>query len=669
MIKKFITILVILGVTFFHFSCQNELSNDLVKVTLNFKNSNQSETLNIPDNIEEIRVSVFDEKKNSYVRIRSLNNDSLCGEEPHSHCSFSRKSDNPVILLDPAKEITFELSAYDYYEQEKYYGISRVKNLYEGDNINLNIFMKSKELGENNLYQSTSEENRDQFINLESNSDLENIIISSRLSEKFIPILDEKNFSFQLNLEAEVKAINITPIMKYNSGIVNINHNKLESGEVSRFITLNLGPNLIEIITTSINKTNSKKYSLNIQRGGQYLKSFNSDSKDFFGSAVDIYDNYLLVGAPQEDSSSEGDNNLTKDSGAAYLFRKNQNSWQQIAFLKGSDLSYGDNFGKTVALDKKNLVIGAPHKNNNSGAIYIFEKDQNNNWIETANLKGHNTEPGDFFSNSLSLHNNVIVVGAYGESGLDNNFSDSGAIYIFEKDQNNNWIETAYLKGDNTSSYDQFGWHLAIEKDIIAVIANLEDGPDDFCLDSGALYLFQKNQGVWGQTSYLRVSNNNLQLDKVAVSSSLIALNSIEPDNKNYSGEIYFFEKTGPNDWNQIESLKRPEIFSEKNFGETMILEGNFLLTSLRAENNLERVYLWHREEDEWQVKKSFCSPINEPNLSFGQSLTISKKGTIAIGLNDHSKAQGINPVSNPKEKTGQYNQEALHSGAVYLIE
>ncbi len=59
-----------------------------------------------------------------------------------------------------------------------------------------------------------------------------------------------------------------------------------------------------------------------------------------------------------------------------YVFARNQGgaeNWGLVKQLTASDGALGDSFGPWVALDGDTVVAGAPGKNSNTGAAYVFE--------------------------------------------------------------------------------------------------------------------------------------------------------------------------------------------------------------------------------------------------------------------------------------------------------
>lgn len=123
-----------------------------------------------------------------------------------------------------------------------------------------------------------------------------------------------------------------------------------------------------------------------------YLKPSNTGATDQFGTSVAISGDTIVVGAPREDGNSTGVNgngndNSLPDSGVAYVFVRNGDSWSQTAYLKASNTGGQDQFGRAVTVSGDAIAVGAPREdggatglngdgsNNNaedSGAAYLF---------------------------------------------------------------------------------------------------------------------------------------------------------------------------------------------------------------------------------------------------------------------------------------------------------
>jgi len=167
----------------------------------------------------------------------------------------------------------------------------------------------------------------------------------------------------------------------------------------------------------------------------------------------------------------------------------------QDAVFKADNAHEGSLFGEALALaaDGRTLVVGAPGEKSNqrgvsaegsadrsvreSGAVYVFV-ERDDVWHQQAYVKADNTdvepavasedgEPDAFGADvALSADGNVLAVGARGEDSaqtmpsaegsMDGGLMDAGAVYVFER-TDGMWQQRVYLKADNAGSKDFFG--------------------------------------------------------------------------------------------------------------------------------------------------------------------------------------------------------------------
>jgi len=289
----------------------------------------------------------------------------------------------------------------------------------------------------------------------------------------------------------------------------------------------------------------------------QIKKLLPSDGQnlDEFGTAVAISGDTIAVGARLRDDKGT-------DSGAVYVFTRNQGGADQWGFVKkllATDGTANDQFGTAVAISGDNVIVGAPLANVsgsfNAGASYVFARNQGgaNQWGQVKKLVASDTSNSDHFGGAVSISVDTVVVGApvsgggggaayvymRNQGGADqwgfmkkivpsdvsngqfgtavsisgdliaasapllnaSGLGDSGAAYVFARNQNgaNQWGQVKRLLSSDLGASDHFGSSLAINADALVVGAQLADGNG---LDSGAAYLFMQNQGgsnVWGQ--------------------------------------------------------------------------------------------------------------------------------------------------------------------------
>ncbi|RME91385.1 MAG: hypothetical protein D6767_05295 [Candidatus Hydrogenedentota bacterium] len=397
-----------------------------------------------------------------------------------------------------------------------------------------------------------------------------------------------------------------------------------------------------------------------------YLKASNSGTNDQFGYSLAVSGSTVVVGAPYEDSNQTAitntdggsggtDPSTTEDRGAVYVFKRDASgNWIQDAYLKASNSGTNDQFGYSVAVSGSTIVVGAPYEDSNQtaitntdggsggtdpsttedrGAVYVFQLDASGNWIQDAYLKASNIDTSDAFGNSVAISGSTIVVGAPnedsnqtfitnadGSASADNTVGDSGALYVFKRDTNGNWIQDAYLKASNADTNDFFCQSVAISGSTIVTGACAEDSSQTFITntdgsastdntvtDSGAAYVFKRDaSGNWIQDAYLKASNaetNDFFGKSVAISGSTIVVGAYwEDDNQSSitntdgsaaaangltdSGAVYVFKRDASGNWIQDAYLKASNASFDDQFGNSVAISGSTIVVGAYFEDS-----------------------------------------------------------------------------------
>lgn len=381
--------------------------------------------------------------------------------------------------------------------------------------------------------------------------------------------------------------------------------------------------------------------------GVGFFKASNAQSFDRFGLAIDLSGDgqTLVVGAIGEDSAASevnGDelDNSSEWAGAAYVFRKLDNNWQQVAYLKGSRADVVSDFGDSVSVSYSGntVAIGVSRENGSSigvngdvmpgfasesGAVYVFV-EENGVWLEQAYIKASNAEADDAFGYSVSLDSSGdhLAVGAYYESGgaagvnsdqNNNSATAAGAVYLFERNEGV-WVQDAYIKAMNTERADFFGRSVKLSSDARVLVVGADgedsgaigingDGANNSAVDSGSVYVFEYHGDSWNQEAYLKSSNTgsndrfgrnvtmNASGTLIAVSASLedggsSQINGNQADeSKEDSGAVYLYRKAG-GEWAFEAYIKASNSDSADRFGSSLALsaDGNLLAIGAHLE-------------------------------------------------------------------------------------
>jgi hypothetical protein len=174
---------------------------------------------------------------------------------------------------------------------------------------------------------------------------------------------------------------------------------------------------------------------------------------------------------------------LASSPGAAYIFDLNGT---QLSKITASDGASGDNFGFSVAIGSGRIVIGAfgdDDNGSNSGSVYLYNTDGN----DEVKITASDGASGDYFGSSVAVGSGRIVIGAY-RKNVDGE-SNQGVAYIFDLD--GNMIGNKLFDGDDGDDGDNFGYSVAVESGIILIGARRVREVED---NGGSAYLYETPQ-------------------------------------------------------------------------------------------------------------------------------------------------------------------------------
>ena len=362
-----------------------------------------------------------------------------------------------------------------------------------------------------------------------------------------------------------------------------------------------------------------------------YVKASNTTASNFFGGAIALDGNIMVAGVQSERTGA-------LNSGAAYVFVRNGTAWSQEAFLKAPTVIADERFGRSVALSGDTLVIGAPAPPNSatgqpvgSGSVYVYTRS-GATWVPQATLKASNAETSDRFGSSVALDGNTLIVGASGEDSIvqrviagapdetatDNGAIDSGAVYVFTR-RNGVWTQQAYVKASNAEAGDGFGTSVALVDDTFVVGAEFE-------------------------------------------SSAAQGINGDQGDNSaSGSGAVYVFTR-GNNGWEQEAYIKASNTEDRDKFGADLALASNMLVVGATGEdsaligvtsgspseqttgNNATdsgAVYVFTRSGGNWSQEAYVKASNSVAKDVFGTHLAVGT-GVIAVGAAGKDGHRGI---------------------------
>ncbi len=128
-----------------------------------------------------------------------------------------------------------------------------------------------------------------------------------------------------------------------------------------------------------------------------------------FGKSVAIRgDRMVAVGG--------GTNDAGIPVGFGYVFRRDGIDWIQEARLSASDAALYDQFGKSVAVAKGLIVVGAPGVDggggSHAGALYVFRR-AGTSWVELTKLTANKPTPSGQLGGNVATTCQYVVTGRH----------------------------------------------------------------------------------------------------------------------------------------------------------------------------------------------------------------------------------------------------------------
>ena len=228
------------------------------------------------------------------------------------------------------------------------------------------------------------------------------------------------------------------------------------------------------------------------------IKTSNPYEKDFFGFSVSIDGTTLVVGAQRGNTYSVNEDN----EGSVYVYDLNldNNHPDFEREIRASDGEDSNHFGRSVAIDGTTLVVSASGGLYNSGAVYVYDLNLDNNHPGFEHkITASEGISNDKFGYTLALHGTTLVVGAHFDDAIG---STSGSVYVYDL----NLLEgNAYTPGtpapevyspeferkitaSDGAASDRFGESVAIDGTTLVVGAPGDDDNDNY--QSGSVYVY-----------------------------------------------------------------------------------------------------------------------------------------------------------------------------------
>ena len=373
---------------------------------------------------------------------------------------------------------------------------------------------------------------------------------------------------------------------------------------------------------------------------------------DHFGRAVAISDSGNTVAI-----SSWADTNAA-DSGAVHIYNYDSGSddWIWSQSLTASESAREDYFGVSVAMSGDVLAVGSylddNARGNDAGSVYVFEYDPaTSQWDQTERLEASDGSTNDRLGWSVDTADGTTIV-----AGATND--NQGAAYVWTRQNTSSpWSQSQKIVASVVETSDQYGWHVAVSGNHIAVSSwNLVPEAGTSGEYGGTVYIFKSNGAeptpIWNEYQTLvpsDVRNRDLFGNSISMSGSRMVIGAPHwrtDGGVETPGYAYVYDLTsgGMPEYSLTQKLAASDGEIGDQFGYGVAVDGDIIVVGARADGTSASgsAYLFQLDSNTWTAthKLELASPTGGASDWVGQDVAIS--GTTAlIGSNHDSNTAG----------------------------
>ncbi len=292
----------------------------------------------------------------------------------------------------------------------------------------------------------------------------------------------------------------------------------------------------------------------------QKLVGNDSVAGDYFGQHVGISGDMLAIGSARHDDTFA-------DSGSVYIYKNISGTWTQIQKLSASDAATDDRFGSAIHMSGGTLMVQSLRDDDvapDAGSVYVFNKS-GDVWTQTQKLVPPDIASNDSFGYNIKIEGDTAFISAYLQDGAG---ADSGAVYVYKKIAGT-WTQIQKLTGSDTAAGDQFGTRIDSYGSTLVIGAS-------YNLGKGAAYIFKNNNGTWSEVQKIVPTdsvNGDLFGAGIKINRGLLYIGSAGNDGSlSNTGAVYIYSiQNGV--WSQVKKLIASSSVADDTFGRDIVAD------------------------------------------------------------------------------------------------
>jgi len=294
-------------------------------------------------------------------------------------------------------------------------------------------------------------------------------------------------------------------------------------------------------------------------------------------------------------------------------------------WIKAIEPATGDLFGRSVAMSSFWVAVGAPGDDNargtGAGTAYVYAR------FGSAFIQVYEAQPTtagvvNGAGHAVDVTNTHLLVGHRDATGLQ------GGATVF-KNNGTNWFQQVTLTPAGLASSDKFGESVAIDG-VTAIVG--APGDDTTGPDSGAVYFFTEQNGVWTSGGAMTLFNNDTANigSAVDIDGTVAVVGAPGRDSNGFFNSGAAFIVRQGLGWNLSQTLVDPEVVHpDERFGAAVAIDGDTVVigapqADTASQQNVGTVYIYKRINNTFQYAQRIPAPDFDYSNDFGTSVAIS---------------------------------------------
>lgn len=306
--------------------------------------------------------------------------------------------------------------------------------------------------------------------------------------------------------------------------------------------------------------------------------------------------------------------------------------------ITASDGLRNEQYGFSVAIEGSRALVGAyQHGGAGIGAGAVYSLHFNGeDWVEDLIIIGGDTAGGDRFGSAVAIDGDLAAIGA----PMDDDMGfDSGSVYLYRHD-GTTWRFVQKLVPFDGEQFDFFGRAIELEGDVLWVGTPGDDQPDQ---EAGSVYVYRNDGSTW-QFEQRITSSDATAFDSYgraisAQGTTLLVGASEDDDDGGRSGSAYIVQYDGSS-WNEVQKIRPKDGKLNAEFGRDVSLDGEYAIIGAPGDTRNEyqgigSAYAFHFDGTRWVERQKITCSDGIDFHNFGNVVELDGRGVTIAARND----------------------------------